>query len=205
MAVLRTLLASLTVLAAGVGALAGTTHGFRAFTTETARRIAVRDHPPVVPPLSLETASGGRTSFGELRGRWLVVDFIYTSCTTYCSVQGMEFARLQQQLAGPIASGQIALLSVSFDPTRDDPAALTEYQRMHGGTDSGWVAARPISAADLAALLRLFRVKVIPDGAGGFEHNAAIAVVDPRGRLVTIVDWNAPNDAARYVTQHLTP
>lgn len=205
MAVLRTLLASLAVLAAGIGVLAGTTHGFRAFTTETARRIVVRDHPPLVPPLSLETASGGRTSFAELRGRWLVVDFIYTHCTTYCSVQGMEFARLQHQLAGPIASGKLTLLSVSFDPARDDPAALAEYQHHHGGTDSGWVAARTLDPADLATLLRLFRVKVIPDGAGGFEHNAAIAVVDPEGRLVTIVDWNDPSSAARYVTQRLTP
>lgn len=204
MAMLRTLLVSIVLLAAGIGVLAGATDGFRAYTTETARRIGVREHPAMVPPLPLQTADGGRTSFGELRGRWLLVDFIYTRCMTYCSVQGGEFARLQRQLAAPIASGQVALLSVSFDPARDDPAALADYQRRSGDNGAGWIAARPVDRADLAALMRVFGVVAVPDGLGGFVHNAAIAVVDPRGRLVEILDWNDPA-AAQYVVRRLTP
>jgi protein SCO1/2 len=204
-AVLRTLLVSLVVLAAGIGVLAGVTDGFRAYTTETARRIGVREHPPLVPPRALQTAAGASTSFGQLRGRWLLVDFIYTNCMTYCSVQGGEFARLQLQLAGPIAAGKVALLSVSFDPARDDPAALTRYQRIHGDHGVGWIAARPVDHADLAALMRVFGVVAVPDGLDGFVHNAAIAVVDPEGRLVTILDWDDLPGATRYVTQRMTP
>ena len=205
MAVLRTLLVSLVLLAAGVGVLAGVTDGFRAYTTETARRIGVREHPPTVPPLSLQTAAGGRSSFGQLRGRWLLVEFIYTECMTYCSAQGGEFARLQRELAGPIAAGKVALLSVSFDPARDDPAALARYQRLHGDRGAGWIAARPIDHADLAALMRVFGVVAVPDGVGGFAHNAAIAVIDPAGRLVAILDCDDSRGAARYVTQRLRP
>ena len=205
MAVLRTLLVSLVVLAAGAGALAGVTDGFRAFTAETARRIDVREHPPAAPPLSLQTAAGARISFDQLRGRWLLVDFIYTNCMTYCSVQGGEFARLQRELAVPIAADQVALLSISFDPERDDPAALASYQRIHGDHGAGWIAARPVDHAELAALMRVFRVVAVPDGLGGFVHNAAIAVVDPDGRLVAILDWDDVHGAARYVTQRLTP
>lgn len=205
MAVLRTLLLSLVLLAAGIGVLAEVTDGFRAYTTETARRIRIREHPPAVPALPLQTASGGHTSFGALRGRWLLVDFIYTRCTTYCSVQGSEFARLQGQLAAPIAANKVALLSVSFDPVRDDPAALTRYQRLHGAKDQGWIAARPIDQVDLTALMSVFGVVAVPDGLGGFVHNAAIAVVDPDGRLVTIVDWDDPRGAVRYITQRMTP
>ncbi len=204
MAVLRTLLISLVLLAAGIGVLAGATDGFRAFTAESARRIAVREHPRVVPSLSLQTADGGRTSIGSLRGRWLLVDFIYTRCETYCSVQGGEFARLQRQLAGPIASGKVVLLSVSFDPAHDNPAALADYQRRGGDLGAGWIAARPLNPADLAALMRSFGVVAVPDGLGGFVHNAAIAVVDPGGRLVEILNWDDPLGAARYVTQRLT-
>lgn len=205
MAVLRTLLVSLVLLAAGLAVLAVATHGFRAYTTETARRIGVREHPRLVPPLPLQTADGGHTSFAELRGRWLLVDFIYTRCLTYCSVQGSEFARLQQQLANPIASGKVALLSVSFDPAHDDPAALASYQRQHGNHGTGWIAARPVDQADLKTLMHLFGVVAVPDGIGGFVHNAAIAVVDPSGRLVAILDWNDSPGATRYVTRQLTP
>lgn len=205
MAAIRTLLASLVVLTAGVGVLAGVTDGFRAYTTETARRIGVREHPPLVPPLSLQTAAGTSTSFGQLRGRWLLVDFIYTNCITYCSAQGGAFARLQRQLAGPIAADKVALLSVSFDPARDDPVALTRYQRIHGDHGVGWIAARPVDPADLATLMRVFGVVAVRDGLGGFVHNRAIAVVDPEGRLVAILDWDDLAGATRYVTGRIAP
>lgn len=204
MAVLRTLFASIVVLALGIGVLADATSGFRAYTAETTRSISVRERPRMVPPLPLQTADGARTSFGALQGRWLLVEFIYTRCETYCSLQGSEFARLQRQLAGPIASGQVVLLSVSFDPVHDDPAALAAYLRRSGGDGAGWIVARP-DPGDLAALMRTFGVVVVPDGLGRFVHNAAIAVVDPRGQLVSILDWDDPGGAARYVTRRLTP
>lgn len=205
MSVLRTVLASLVLLASGLGVLAEVTDGFQAFTSEAARRIRIHESAPVVPSLPLQTASGEYTSFGALRGRWLLVDFIYTRCMTYCSVQGSEFARLQRQLAKPIAADRIALLSVSFDPEHDTPDALTRYHQIHGAKGSGWIASRPLNKADLAKLMHVFGVVAVPDGLGGFVHNAAIAVVDPHGRLVTIVDWNDTQSAARYVMQRLTP
>lgn len=203
--VLRTLLLSLAVLTAGVGVLADVTDGFRAYTSETARRISVLEHPPLIPPLWLQTAAGTRTSFGELRGSWLLVDFIYTNCTTYCSVQGGEFARLQRKLAEPIAAGKVALLSISFDPARDDSRALASYQRIHGDEGAGWIAARPVDHLDLVTLMRVFSVVAVPDGLGGFVHNAAIAVVDPEGRLVAILDWDDVPGAARYVSERWMP
>lgn len=201
MTVLRTLLASLFLLVTGLGVLAAATHGFRAYTSETARRIDIREHPRTIPSTPLQTADGGHTSFDELRGRWLLVDFIYTRCLTYCSVQGSEFARLQRELAGPIDAGKVALLSISFDPTRDDPAALADYQRRHGDRGAGWIAARPVDRAGLAELMRRFGVIAVDDGMGGFVHNAAIAVVDPGGRIVAILDWNDWKAAAGYVSR----
>jgi len=199
--VLRTLLVSLLLLAAGVATLAAATDGFRAFTSETARRIGVREHPRALPPVPLQTAGGQMTSFASLRGRWLLVDFIYTRCMTYCSVQGSEFAQLQRRLARPIAEGQVTLVSVSFDATHDDPARLAGYQRRSGDHGKGWLAVRPTNVKDLATLKHVFGVIAVPDGLGGYVHNAAIAVVDPRGRLVAITDWDAPGQAEQYVLQ----
>lgn len=203
MSILRTLLASLLVLAAGLSVLAAATDGFRAFTSETARRIDVREHPRVLPQVPLQTAGRTTIDFADLRGRWLLVDFIYTRCTTYCSVQGSEFARLQDRLATPIATGKVVLLSISFDPEHDGPEQLAAYQQRSGSRGVGWIAARPTSPAARDALMQAFGVTVIDDGLGGYEHNAAIGVVDPAGRLVAIMDWDAPGDAARYVLQGL--
>lgn len=205
MTALRTLLVSLFLAAAGIAVLAGATDGFQAFTTETARRIDIREQPRTVPPITLQTATGTDTSFANLRGRWLLVDFIYTRCTTYCTVQGGEFAKLQHDLAVPIATGKLQLLSVSFDPAHDAPPQLADYQRRFGDRGAGWLAVRPTNTADLATLMRVFGVVAVPDGLDGFVHNAAIAVVDPDGRLVAILDWDDPQGAARYVMKELAP
>ncbi len=43
-------------------------------------------------------------------------------------------------------------------------------------------------AAQLQRLLDAWQVVVIDDGRGGWDHNAALLVIDPRGRLVRIFD-----------------
>jgi protein SCO1/2 len=187
-AVLRTSLASAALLLAGGVALAAATNGFQAFTTETARRVAVRSRPAELLPVALESQSGARFMLADLRGKWLLVDFIYTRCLTFCAVLGGDFAQLERQLAGPIAQGRVQLLSISFDPTRDPPAQLAAYLRRFRSRDQGWQAARPLTADGLQSLTAGFGITVIPDRLGGYTHNAAIHLVDREGRLVDIFD-----------------
>jgi protein SCO1/2 len=201
---LRTLLASLLILAVGTALLAAATDGFRAFTSEAARRLAVAEQPRPVPAVVLQTSRGEALPLDALRGRWLLVDFVYTRCRTYCSAQGSAFAQLQDQLAPAIARGQAALLSISFDPARDTADELAAYLARSRDRGAGWYAARPTSEADLQALQQAFGVTVIPDGLGGYEHNAAILVVDPQGRLVAVLDWDAPQDALQYLQARLS-
>jgi protein SCO1 len=204
MPILRTLLANLALVLAGVTALAAATDGFRAFTTETARRIEVREHPVHLPSATLETQSGARIHLTNFLGKWLLVDFIYTRCPTYCLALGGEFAQLQRRLAGPIAQGQVQLLSISFDPTHDTPQQLGAYQRRFRDQGFGWTAARPVGADGLKQLERAFGITVIPDRFGGYTHNAAVHVVDPQGRLVEILDMGSPELVVQTLPQSLT-
>lgn len=204
MKVLRTLLASLLVLAAGLAVLLYATDGLRAFTSETARRISISEHPRAIPPVVLQTAAGERIRFTDLHGRWLLVDFIYTRCETYCSAQGSEFAQLQRRLAEPIAAEQVLLLSISFDP-HDGPQQLADYQRRFGDQGTGWIAARAVNDDGRKALMRVFGVTAVADEMGGFVHNAAINVVDPNGQLVAIRDWNDAHGAVDYIMHRSLP
>ena len=43
--------------------------------------------PAPFAAVALETADGRITDFEQLRGRWLLVDFVCSRCETYCSVQ----------------------------------------------------------------------------------------------------------------------
>jgi protein SCO1/2 len=191
----RTALASATVLLAGALGLAAATDGFRAFTSETARRVAVRRRPADLPAVALENQSGARFTLADLRGTWVLVDFIYTRCPTFCTGLGVDFARLQQQLARPIAQSRVQLLSISFDPTHDPPSQLAAYLgRFRGAGTMGWHAARPLTLDGLQRLTEAFGITVIEDRNGGYTHNAAIHLVDPSGRLVDIFD---PGDVDR--------
>lgn len=206
MAILRTLLASLALLLSGAAALSAATDGFQAFTTETARRLAVRRHPVPTPPVALQIQSGSRISLADLRGKWLLVDFIYTRCSSYCIALGGEFAQLQDVLAQPLAQGKVQLLSISFDPLHDTPAQLTAYMQRSGDRGLGWIAARPVESLGLVQLKQAFGITVVPDPAsGGYTHNAAIHLVDPGGRLVQIFDEDAPGLAGKTVLQRLGP
>lgn len=203
MRLLRTLFLSIALGLAGGAALYAATDRFQAFTTEAARRIAVRQHPIALPEVVLETQSGARIDVAGLRGKWLLIDFIYTRCPTYCAALGSEFAQMQDQLAGPLAQGDVQLVSISFDPAHDTPQALASYLHRAHSRGPGWLAARPVDHDGLDRLKRSFGITVIPDGLGGYTHNAAIHVVDRQGRLIEIVDPGQSSRAARTVLEDL--
>jgi protein SCO1/2 len=201
----RTLLASLVLMLGGGIALSTATDHFRAFTTEAARRLEVREHPVDIPAVTLETETGARLDLSAFRGRWLLVDFVYSRCTTYCTTLGSEFAQLQSSLAAPLAQHKVQLLSISFDPEHDSPQRLAEYLHRYRTKDAEWLAARPVNQGGLELLERRFGITVIPDSFGGYTHNAAIHLVDPRGRLVEIFDAGNSSLAAQAVMRRLEP
>lgn len=203
MPLLRTLLLSLALLLAGGVTLGAATDRFQAFTSEAARRLAVRRQPVPIAPVALQLQSGARTDFTAFRGKWLLVDFVYTRCPTYCLALGGEFAQLQDRLAGPIAQGKVQLLSISFDPRHDTPQQLADYLRRSRAREAGWLAARPLEARGLEQLEQSFGITVITDAAGGYTHNAAVHLVDPRGRLVEIFDLGDPALVAQTVQRRL--
>lgn len=186
---------SLVLLVAGLRGLSVATDGFRAFTTQAARAVAVTTRQPPVPDAHFEDQAGAQWAFDELAGQWIVVDFMYTRCTTLCSVLGSRLAQIQEQLAAPIAAGQVRLLSISFDPGYDTPAELAGYLRRFGRHGGGWAAVRPTDADALAALKRTFGITVIDDGRGGYTHNDGFGIVSPDGRLVAIADENSSSAA----------
>ncbi len=185
---MRAVFASLTVLLAGVSVLWQATDGLGALTTESARRLAAVRAPIAIPAVMLEDMAGTiRPLRSEVTKRITVVEFIYTSCPTICRAAGDALAQLRDRMITKGMASDVRILSVSFDPAIDGPAELAAYGDIHGADGTIWTVARP-RVDDLDQLLKTFGVQVIADDYGGFEHNAAIHVVDPLGRLVSIVD-----------------
>lgn len=69
--------------------------------------------------------------------RVVVVDFVYTTCTTVCPVLSALFGQVQQRLGARLGE-QVSLVSISVDPARDTPQRLKAYAERHKAKP-GWV------------------------------------------------------------------
>lgn len=180
---MRSLLSVLAVVVVAVATFWSATEGFRVFTTEGARRLAVEQAPHQLPAVTLEDQDGRLFRLDSLRGRLVLVEFIYTRCPTVCSRLGEVFNQLAHALPG------ITLLSISFDIEHDGRDQLKQYAAGHGADGDGWRVVRPTSRQDLKELLVSAGVVVIADGWGGYQHNAAVHLLDRQGRLAGILDF----------------
>jgi protein SCO1/2 len=68
-------------------------------------------------------------------GRPVLVNFIYTSCTTICPLTSQVFEQLQTRLGS--ARDSVHLVSISIDPEQDTPARLKVYARQFDAA-RGW-------------------------------------------------------------------
>jgi protein SCO1/2 len=69
--------------------------------------------------------------------RIVVMDFIYTSCTTVCPVISAVFGQVQDKLGDQLGD-EVVLVSVSVDPVRDTPQRLKAYAANHKA-QPGWI------------------------------------------------------------------
>jgi protein SCO1/2 len=85
-----------------------------------------------VPAVTLLDQRGRKVAFDRALddGRPVILNFIFTSCTTICPVMTQIFVQVQAQLAGE--GGKLHMVSVSIDPEYDTPARLLDYTRQHG-------------------------------------------------------------------------
>ena len=83
---MRTAVASLVICATGGALVWRGTDGFRAFTTEQARRNAVARSPRTLPEVALDDQDGQPFTLSAYRGQPLAVDFVYTQCVSVCTL-----------------------------------------------------------------------------------------------------------------------
>lgn len=88
--------------------------------------------------VTLTDQDGARVRLAEVLAgeRLVVVDFIFTSCTTVCPVLSASMASLQRRLAER-GGAEAQLVSISIDPVRDTPARLLAHRARFGG-GPGW-------------------------------------------------------------------
>jgi len=82
----------------------------------------------------------------------VMLNFIFTTCTTICPVMSAVFADVRARLGDE--SGNLRMVSISIDPENDTPAQLGAYAKKFGG-DAHWTLLTG-RAQDVAAVQRAF-------------------------------------------------
>lgn len=136
----------------------------------------------LAPDFALTDQAGARVSSADLRGRFAVVDFVYTRCTGPCPILTSLQVELQRKLT-PGERARIRFVSISLDPEFDTPPVLAEYARGRGADLADWsfLTGPPAEVADV---VKRFGVGTLRGADGQIDHVVATFVIDPEGRIV---------------------
>lgn len=179
-------------LAAGLGLWAANAwFGERPAPGPQLQALKLFEAPRELPAFSLRQADGTPLVPGELRGHWTIVFLGFTHCPDICPTTLAQLAQAQRQWEALPDSTRPRVLFVSVDPERDSPDRIGEYA--HAFHRDTLAATADIPALeDFARSLSLVFMKVpAPEGAPpdqySVDHSAAMAVLDPQGRMAGVL------------------
>jgi protein SCO1 len=166
-------------------ALHWATAGFSAVTYDGAKSARLAAETPGVPRVTLRTTSGPPLNLPRV-GQVTIVDFVSTTCVAVCLAQGESLQQVQRLIRARGLEGRVAVVSVSFD-TADDDGRLAGFAESRGLASNIWRIGRADGVAR-RALLDAFDIRIVRDPIAGWRHNAALHVVDLRGRIRASLD-----------------
>lgn len=122
-------------------------------------------HAYAIPDIMLVDMHGNDVSLvSELNSDTpLMLNFIFTTCTTICPVMSVTFSQAQMALA--TKGAQPRMVSISIDPEHDTPPRLRAYAQKFRATP-GW----QFMTGDPAAIIALQRAFDAYRGANKMNH-----------------------------------
>ncbi len=132
------------------------------------------------PAFSLVNQDAKRIALKDLRGKPLVLTFVYTSCTDVCPVLLHVLASAEQRLSEPERKA-VRLVAITVDPARDTPHRLKAFMAERALDPARWLFLTG-SLAEATRAANDYGVVVRPAPKGDFVHNSVFVVIDARGR-----------------------
>lgn len=131
------------------------------------------------PEFVLTDQGGRRVALRDLRGKAVLVSFIYTSCPDVCPVMFNVVTDVQQRVQAE-GRGDVVSVFVSTDPEVDSPQVLKTFAQRRGA-DLSSTTLLTGSAEELQAVWSAFGVKVKRRARGLVDHSPLTVLIDARG------------------------
>lgn len=160
--------------ALALAAIAGVTLFAVGERTVTGQGFAGATRPPGIPPadFGVRDEHGRMLRLADLRGRPVVVTFLYTTCEDSCPLTAQQIRVALDDLGH-----DVPVVAVSVDPANDTPRRARSFaleQRMQGRMR--W------ALGDARQLERIWRAYGIQPQTVEQDHTAATVLLDGEGR-----------------------
>jgi protein SCO1 len=136
------------------------------------------------PDFTLTDQDGRTVRSADLRGKVVVVSFVFTTCNGTCPATTHRMSALAQALKeqGLFKGDAVRLLSITLDPARDTPEALRRYMRLYDADPAHWgFLTGPREQVE--KVIAAWGMWARPAAGGQLDHPSRIFLIDPRWRV----------------------
>jgi len=143
----------------------------------------------LVPDFALIDTQRHPVKLSQFSGKVVALNFIYTSCAlpNFCYRISNNFGVLQKRFKEQLGR-DLVLITVTFDPERDQPEVLAHYaQTWHANPATWYFLTGP--APDVRRVTEMFGMDFFPDE-GLMNHSLHTAVIDRERKLVANIEGN---------------
>jgi protein SCO1 len=132
------------------------------------------------------TDTEGRTVFlNDLKGKVVVLWFIYTSCPDICPLHTEAIASVQRDISTTPMKDRVRFIAITTDPERDTTAVLKEYGPVHGldPTNSMLLTSGADAPTATRELAERYGLKFTATSDGMQMHGLVMHLIDREGNL----------------------
>lgn len=130
---------------------------------------------------SFRDSQNREVQLADLRGKPLVVNFVYTGCIQVCPAATQFLAGAVKEAERSLGPGSFRVATIGFNVPADSPAAMKDFARRFGIASRDWLFLTPEVAARERLLAEFgFRAEAT---AAGFDHLLQVTIVDAQGRI----------------------
>lgn len=143
----------------------------------------IAPEPYPAPGFTLKNQNGEEISLQDLRGKIVVMSFMYTGCPTVCPLITTKFLEAANML-GESAGREVVFIGVTVDPERDTPEAVKTFLESKGMQDKMHFLIG--ERKELETVWENYNVYVNRSGEGPdytVDHTAIVYVIDKNGDL----------------------
>jgi protein SCO1/2 len=136
------------------------------------------------PDFVLQDADGRPVSLSGLRGKVVVLNFVYTRCPDVCPVHAERIGEIQSMINQTPMRDLVRFVTITTDPMNDTAEVMASYAEDHGLDPVNWtfLTSGPGRLAATQELVARFGHKFTKQGDGYQVHGIVTHVIDLRGR-----------------------